>query len=154
MWACGPLIPYWDMVVPFWHANVVKRSNLSLYMLVIFILYQCGLYPQYQLLHTRLNFIEKKSIVSFYLWLGCGPDRCIDLQYVKEVFTSCNDLLKKQQFCYILARHVRSVEIWFLSDALPFFINKQIFCHQLEVTLWIRADMLIGQLMVAYEGLL
>lgn len=27
-------------------------------------------------------------------------------QYVKQVFTSCDDLLRKKQFCYILARHV------------------------------------------------
>ncbi|CAI9771985.1 unnamed protein product [Fraxinus pennsylvanica] len=34
-----------------------------------------------------------------------------EMQYVKEVFTSCNDLLKKQQFCYILARHGVTFEI-------------------------------------------
>lgn len=28
-----------------------------------------------------------------------------NMQYVKEVFTACGDLLKKKQFCYILARH-------------------------------------------------
>ena len=28
------------------------------------------------------------------------------LQYVKQVFTSCANLLRKKQFCYMIARHV------------------------------------------------
>lgn len=30
----------------------------------------------------------------------------ICLQNVRQVFQSCDDLLRKKQFCYILARHV------------------------------------------------
>jgi len=30
------------------------------------------------------------------------------VQYVKQVFTSCTDLVKKKQFCYMIARHVSS----------------------------------------------
>ncbi|XP_022848513.1 26S proteasome non-ATPase regulatory subunit 2 homolog A-like [Olea europaea var. sylvestris] len=34
-----------------------------------------------------------------------------NMQYVKQVFTSCNDLQKKQQFCFILARHGITFEL-------------------------------------------
>ncbi|CAI9759372.1 unnamed protein product [Fraxinus pennsylvanica] len=34
-----------------------------------------------------------------------------NMQYVKQVFTSCNDLRKKQQFCFILARHGITFEL-------------------------------------------
>lgn len=32
------------------------------------------------------------------------------LQYVKELFEQCRDPLKRQQFCFILARHVSYLE--------------------------------------------
>eukprot|EP00262_Sarcandra_glabra_P006417 TRINITY_DN186_c0_g2_i1.p1 TRINITY_DN186_c0_g2~~TRINITY_DN186_c0_g2_i1.p1 ORF type:complete len:701 (+),score=101.90 TRINITY_DN186_c0_g2_i1:31-2103(+) len=32
-------------------------------------------------------------------------------QYVKQIFTSCNDQLRKKQFCYILARHGVTLEL-------------------------------------------
>lgn len=44
------------------------------------------------------------------------------LQYVKQIFTSCNDLLQRKQFCYILARHV--------SDMLSVLFSQNIL-HQL-----------------------
>ncbi|KAL2318541.1 hypothetical protein Fmac_032417 [Flemingia macrophylla] len=34
-----------------------------------------------------------------------------NLQYVRHVFTSCNDLLQKKQLCYILARHGTTFEL-------------------------------------------
>lgn len=34
-----------------------------------------------------------------------------NLQYVKQIFTSCNDMLRKKQFCYILARHEVAFEL-------------------------------------------
>ncbi|XP_071723522.1 26S proteasome non-ATPase regulatory subunit 2 homolog A isoform X2 [Rutidosis leptorrhynchoides] len=34
-----------------------------------------------------------------------------NLQYVKQVFQACDDLLRKKQFCYILARHGTSFEL-------------------------------------------
>lgn len=34
-----------------------------------------------------------------------------NLQYVKQVFTSCDDLSRKKQFCYILARHGTTFEL-------------------------------------------
>ncbi|KAI5661718.1 hypothetical protein M9H77_21041 [Catharanthus roseus] len=34
-----------------------------------------------------------------------------NLQYVKQIFTSCNDLLQRKQFCYILARHGTRFEL-------------------------------------------
>ncbi|GMY10201.1 26S proteasome non-ATPase regulatory subunit 2 homolog A [Fagus crenata] len=34
-----------------------------------------------------------------------------NMQYVKQVFTSCDDLLRKKQFCYILARHGITFEL-------------------------------------------
>ncbi|KAJ7981510.1 26S proteasome non-ATPase regulatory subunit 2-like [Quillaja saponaria] len=34
-----------------------------------------------------------------------------NLQYVQEIFTSCDDVLCKKQFCYIIARHGIAVEL-------------------------------------------
>ncbi|RDY11278.1 26S proteasome non-ATPase regulatory subunit 2-like A, partial [Mucuna pruriens] len=34
-----------------------------------------------------------------------------NLQHVREVFTSCNDVLRKKQFCYMLARHGITFEL-------------------------------------------
>lgn len=34
-----------------------------------------------------------------------------NMQYVKQVFTSCSDMLRKKQFCYILARHGITFEL-------------------------------------------
>ncbi|RVX09512.1 26S proteasome non-ATPase regulatory subunit 2-like A [Vitis vinifera] len=34
-----------------------------------------------------------------------------NMQYVKQIFTSCDDLLQKKQFCYILARHGVAFEL-------------------------------------------
>lgn len=34
-----------------------------------------------------------------------------NLQYVNQIFTSCDDLLRKKQFCYILARHGVTFEL-------------------------------------------
>ncbi|KAF8379150.1 hypothetical protein HHK36_028579 [Tetracentron sinense] len=34
-----------------------------------------------------------------------------NMQYVKQVFTTCDDLLRKKQFCYILARHISQFHI-------------------------------------------
>ncbi|KAK7263689.1 hypothetical protein RJT34_31283 [Clitoria ternatea] len=34
-----------------------------------------------------------------------------NLQYVRQVFTSCNDVLRKKQFCYMLARHGITFEL-------------------------------------------
>lgn len=49
------------------------------------------------------------------------------LQHVKQIFTSCGDLLRKKQFCYILARHVsfkksKDAELSYFTDGykVPF----------------------------------
>lgn len=34
-----------------------------------------------------------------------------NMQYVKQIFTTCEDLLRKKQFCYILARHGITFEL-------------------------------------------
>ncbi|KAH0941186.1 hypothetical protein HID58_000823 [Brassica napus] len=34
-----------------------------------------------------------------------------NMQYVKQVFTSCTDLLRKKQFCYMISRHGITVEL-------------------------------------------
>ncbi|XP_030939747.1 26S proteasome non-ATPase regulatory subunit 2 homolog A-like [Quercus lobata] len=44
-----------------------------------------------------LKFEEYPNALQIALFL--------DNMYVKQVFTSCNDQLRKKQFCYILARH-------------------------------------------------
>ena len=51
-----------------------------------------------QILYLKLGY----NLILF--WFGLY--HCS--QYVKQVFTSCDDLLRKKQFCYILARHVSS----------------------------------------------
>ncbi|KAF5948280.1 hypothetical protein HYC85_014237 [Camellia sinensis] len=45
-----------------------------------------------------LKFEEYPSALQIALFLD-------NMQYVKQVFTSCDDLLRKKQFCYILAQH-------------------------------------------------
>lgn len=51
-----------------------------------------------------LKFEEFPSALQIALFLD-------NMQYVKQVFTSCNDLLRKKQFCYIIARHGISFEL-------------------------------------------
>ena len=49
------------------------------------------------------------SFVIFNLLIVLASDLCkfsMAWQYVKQVFTSCDDLQRKKQFCYILGRHV------------------------------------------------
>ncbi|GMJ06401.1 26S PROTEASOME REGULATORY SUBUNIT S2 1A, 26S proteasome regulatory subunit S2 1A [Hibiscus trionum] len=53
---------------------------------------------------TYLKFAEFANAFQIALFLG-------DSQLVTEVFTSCDDLLKKKQFCYILARHGFDFEV-------------------------------------------
>ncbi|KAK0590207.1 hypothetical protein LWI29_024000 [Acer saccharum] len=45
-----------------------------------------------------LKFDEYPNALQIALFLD-------NLQYVKQIFTSCDDLLMKKQFCYIIARH-------------------------------------------------
>ncbi|CAM8888009.1 unnamed protein product [Rhodiola kirilowii] len=45
-----------------------------------------------------LKFEEYPNALQIALYLD-------NMQYVKQIFTSCNDPLKKKQFCYILGRH-------------------------------------------------
>ncbi|KAE9457681.1 hypothetical protein C3L33_10407, partial [Rhododendron williamsianum] len=51
-----------------------------------------------------LKFEEYPSALQIALFLD-------NMQYVKKVFTSCDDLLRKKQFCYILARHGITFEL-------------------------------------------
>ncbi|KAF5176466.1 26S proteasome non-ATPase regulatory subunit 2-like protein, partial [Thalictrum thalictroides] len=51
-----------------------------------------------------LKFKEYPSALSVALSLDM-------LQHVKEVFTLCDDMLQKKQFCYILGRHDMANEI-------------------------------------------
>ncbi|XP_031255304.1 26S proteasome non-ATPase regulatory subunit 2 homolog A [Pistacia vera] len=51
-----------------------------------------------------LKFEEYPNALQIALFLD-------NLQYVKQIFTSCDDLLRKKQFCYILARHGVSFEL-------------------------------------------
>ncbi|OIT00135.1 PREDICTED: 26S proteasome non-ATPase regulatory subunit 2 homolog A-like [Nicotiana attenuata] len=51
-----------------------------------------------------MKFEEYPSALVTALYLD-------NLQYVKQVFTSCDDLLRKKQFCYILARHGQTFEL-------------------------------------------
>ncbi|RZC86510.1 hypothetical protein C5167_030588 [Papaver somniferum] len=44
----------------------------------------------------------KFGAYSLALWVAIRMD---NLRYVKQLFTVCNDIQQKQQFCYILARH-------------------------------------------------
>lgn len=48
--------------------------------------------------------VEHLFVLSFKLFVDF--DALSVLQYVNQIFTSCDDLLRKKQFCYILARHV------------------------------------------------
>uniref|UniRef100_A0A7N1A1P3 RPN1 N-terminal domain-containing protein n=1 Tax=Kalanchoe fedtschenkoi TaxID=63787 RepID=A0A7N1A1P3_KALFE len=51
-----------------------------------------------------LKFEEFPNALQIALYLD-------NMQYVKQNFTSCNDSLKKKQFCYILGRHGLPFEI-------------------------------------------
>ncbi|XP_054813663.1 26S proteasome non-ATPase regulatory subunit 2 homolog A [Prosopis cineraria] len=51
-----------------------------------------------------LKFEEYPNALQIALYLD-------NLQYVRQVFTSCDDLLRKKQFCYILARHGITFEL-------------------------------------------
>ncbi|KAJ4729749.1 26S proteasome non-ATPase regulatory subunit 2-like [Melia azedarach] len=51
-----------------------------------------------------LKFEEFPNALQIALFLD-------NLQYVKQIFTSCDDLLRKKQFCYILARHGIMLEL-------------------------------------------
>ncbi|XP_010274583.1 PREDICTED: 26S proteasome non-ATPase regulatory subunit 2 homolog A isoform X2 [Nelumbo nucifera] len=51
-----------------------------------------------------LKFEEYPSALRIALFLD-------NLQYVKQIFTSCDDVLQKKQFCYILARHGVAFEL-------------------------------------------
>ncbi|XP_009622441.1 26S proteasome non-ATPase regulatory subunit 2 homolog A [Nicotiana tabacum] len=51
-----------------------------------------------------MKFEEYPSALVTALYLD-------NMQYVKQVFTSCDDLLRKKQFCYILARHGQTFEL-------------------------------------------
>ncbi|KAL6975876.1 26S proteasome non-ATPase regulatory subunit 2 A [Sarracenia purpurea var. burkii] len=51
-----------------------------------------------------LKFEEYPSALQIALFLD-------NLQYVKQVFTSCDDLLRKKQFSYIIARHGITFEL-------------------------------------------
>ncbi|CAK8577046.1 unnamed protein product [Lathyrus sativus] len=51
-----------------------------------------------------LKFEEYPNALQIALFLD-------NLQYVRQVFTSCADVLRKKQFCYILARHGITFEL-------------------------------------------
>ncbi|XP_061355579.1 26S proteasome non-ATPase regulatory subunit 2 homolog A [Gastrolobium bilobum] len=51
-----------------------------------------------------LKFEEYPNALQIALFLD-------NLQYVRQVFTSCDDVLRKKQFCYILARHGITFEL-------------------------------------------
>ncbi|XP_052207824.1 26S proteasome non-ATPase regulatory subunit 2 homolog A [Diospyros lotus] len=51
-----------------------------------------------------LKFQEETLALQIALFLD-------NMQYVKQVFTSCEDLLRRKQFCYILARHGVTIEL-------------------------------------------
>ncbi|PRQ49910.1 putative armadillo-like helical protein [Rosa chinensis] len=51
-----------------------------------------------------LKFEEYPNALQIALFLD-------NKEYVKQVFTSCDDLLRKKQFCYILARHGSNFEL-------------------------------------------
>ncbi|KAL4620465.1 hypothetical protein ACB092_06G156000 [Castanea dentata] len=51
-----------------------------------------------------LKFEEYPNALQIALFLD-------NMQYVKQVFTSCDDLPRKKQFCYILARHGITFEL-------------------------------------------
>ncbi|XP_030929290.1 26S proteasome non-ATPase regulatory subunit 2 homolog A [Quercus lobata] len=51
-----------------------------------------------------IKFEEYPNALQIALFLD-------NMQYVKQVFTSCDDQLRKKQFCYILARHGITFEL-------------------------------------------
>ncbi|KAK1326758.1 26S proteasome non-ATPase regulatory subunit 2 1A [Acorus calamus] len=51
-----------------------------------------------------MNFKDYTSALRLALFLD-------NIQHVKRVFTSCEDLLQKKQFCYIIARHGMVLEL-------------------------------------------
>ncbi|EOA18379.1 hypothetical protein CARUB_v10006910mg [Capsella rubella] len=51
-----------------------------------------------------MKFAEYPNALQIALFLD-------NMQYVKQVFTSCSDLLKKKQFCYMIARHGITFEL-------------------------------------------
>lgn len=51
-----------------------------------------------------LKFEEFPNALQIALFLD-------NMQYVKQIFTTCDDLLRKKQFCYILARHGITLEL-------------------------------------------
>ncbi|KAJ8749248.1 hypothetical protein K2173_018727 [Erythroxylum novogranatense] len=51
-----------------------------------------------------LKFEEYANALQIALFPG-------NMQHVKQVFTSCEDLLRKKQFCYMLARHGVTLEL-------------------------------------------
>ncbi|WJX40823.1 hypothetical protein P8452_28258 [Trifolium repens] len=51
-----------------------------------------------------LKFEEYPNALQIALFLD-------NLQHVRQVFTSCDDVLRKKQFCYILARHGITFEL-------------------------------------------
>ncbi|KAK4577643.1 hypothetical protein RGQ29_027951 [Quercus rubra] len=51
-----------------------------------------------------IKFEEYSNALQIALFLD-------NMQYVKQVFTSCDDQLRKKQFCYILARHGITFEL-------------------------------------------
>ncbi|XP_004307052.1 PREDICTED: 26S proteasome non-ATPase regulatory subunit 2 homolog A-like [Fragaria vesca subsp. vesca] len=52
----------------------------------------------------NLKFEEYPNALLIALFLD-------NKEYVKQVFTSCDDLLRKKQFCYILAQHGSNFEL-------------------------------------------
>ncbi|KAK4776901.1 hypothetical protein SAY86_005589 [Trapa natans] len=52
----------------------------------------------------HLKFGEYVNALQIALFLD-------NMQHVKKIFTSCDDLLRKKQFCYILARHGITFEL-------------------------------------------
>ncbi|KAK9285775.1 hypothetical protein L1049_024976 [Liquidambar formosana] len=51
-----------------------------------------------------LKFEEFTNALQIALFLD-------NMQYVKQIFTTCDDLLRKKQFCYMLARHGTAFEL-------------------------------------------
>ncbi|KAF5744081.1 hypothetical protein HS088_TW08G00674 [Tripterygium wilfordii] len=51
-----------------------------------------------------MKFEEYANALQIALFLD-------NMQHIKQVFTSCSDMLKKKQFCYILARHGITLEL-------------------------------------------
>ncbi|KAJ6741298.1 26S PROTEASOME NON-ATPASE REGULATORY SUBUNIT [Salix purpurea] len=51
-----------------------------------------------------IKFMEYASALQIALFLD-------DLQYIKQVYTSCDDVLQKKQFSYIIARHGTAFQV-------------------------------------------